>query len=48
MIRKLISSFGSIKQFTELGTLNKYLELNKYPYLMVYFTAKWNPACKIT
>lgn len=28
--------------------MNKYLELNKYPFVMVYFTARWNPACKIS
>lgn len=43
----MISRFSTIKQFTELQVLNKYLEANKYPYVLVYFTAKWNPACKI-
>lgn len=48
MIRRLVGGFGTIKQFTELEVLNKYLAINKYPFSMVYFTAKWNPACKVT
>lgn len=48
LLRRLLSSFGTIKQFTELQVLNKYLEVNHFPYVLVYFTAKWNPACKIT
>ena len=47
MLRRLTHSFTRIKQYTELEVFNKYLELNRYPYVMVYFTAKWNPACKI-
>lgn len=48
MIRTLAKQFGTIKQFADLEILNKYLEVHKYPYVLVYFTAKWNPACKIT
>lgn len=48
LLRRLLGNFGTIKQFNELQVLNKYLEINKYPYVLVYFTAKWNPACKIT
>ena len=40
--------FGTIQKFTELSVLSKYLEINKYTCVLVYFTAKWNPACKIT
>lgn len=48
MLRALVGRFSTIKQFTELDHLNHYLASNKYPYLIVYFTAKWNPYCKIT
>lgn len=40
--------FGAIKQFTELNLMNHYLASNKFPFLIVYFTAKWNPYCRIT
>ncbi len=48
MIKTLMTKFGSIKAFSELELLNKYLAVNQYPYVMVYFTAKWNPACALT
>lgn len=34
--------------FTALEEMNHHLEHHKYPYLLVYFTAKWNPVCKVS
>lgn len=48
MLRAARLSFGTIKQFTELNLLTHYLASNRFPFLIVYFTAKWNPYCKIT
>jgi thiol-disulfide isomerase/thioredoxin len=41
-------TFAAIKQFTELPLLSHYLASNKFPFVVVYFTAKWNPYCRIT
>lgn len=42
------AAFGAIKQFTELNLLTHYLASNRLPFVIVYFTAKWNPYCRIT
>ena len=47
MLRKLFAGFSRVRQFSELETLNTYLSANRYPYVMVYFIAKWNPACRV-
>ncbi len=41
-------TFATIKQFTEMPLLSHYLASNKFPFVIVYFTAKWNPYCRIT
>jgi thiol-disulfide isomerase/thioredoxin len=41
-------SFTAIKHFNELPLMSHYLASNKFPFVIVYFTAKWNPYCRIT
>ena len=50
MMRKIASCmrFATLKRFAELDLMNHYLASNKFPFVIVYFTAKWNPYCKIT
>ena len=47
MLKRVIQNFSKIKSFNYIGVMNTYLSLKKPPYLMVYFVAKWNPACKM-
>lgn len=47
MLRTLIkSSFSSMKTFTSLEHLNKYLNENRPAQHVVYFRANWNPQCE--
>jgi thiol-disulfide isomerase/thioredoxin len=48
MIKRIFSTFGTVNRFVELDPLNHYLAGNRFPFVIVYFTAKWNPYCKIT
>lgn len=47
-ITRLAYEVSKIKNFENLGLLNEYLAIQKFPINLVYFRAAWNPACSLT
>lgn len=37
--------YSNIRSFENLELLNSFLLTNKFPHLLVYFRAAWNPQC---
>lgn len=45
MLTALKRGFSTSRSFDNLDLMNHYLAASRFPLLLIYFRAKWNPNC---